>query len=39
MERLTKLQAKVGEAVGPKEAKLYQCEINSLLSQGKQRSF
>jgi uncharacterized membrane protein len=39
MERLTKLQAKVGEAVGPKEAKLYQCEVNSLLSQGKQRSF
>ncbi|MCA0173497.1 hypothetical protein [Bacillus sp. RAR_GA_16] len=39
MERLTKLQSKVGEAVGPKEAKLYQCEINSLLIQGKQRSF
>ncbi|MGG1685609.1 hypothetical protein [Pseudalkalibacillus sp. NRS-1564] len=39
IERLTILQAKVGEAIGPKEAKVYQCEINSLLSLGKQRSF
>ncbi len=39
MKRLSALQSSLSEANGPKEAKYYQCEINTLLNQGKQRSF
>ena len=39
LKRLAALQSSLGEAIGPKEAKYYQCEINTLLNQGKQRSF
>ncbi|MGA9288389.1 MAG: hypothetical protein WBV93_08530 [Anaerobacillus sp.] len=39
MKRLFTLQSSLSEAIGPKEAKYYKCEINTLLNQGKQRSF
>ncbi|WP_347552416.1 hypothetical protein ABFG93_08795 [Pseudalkalibacillus hwajinpoensis] len=38
-KRLADLQSSLGEAIGPKEAKVYQCEINALINRGKQRSY
>lgn len=39
MQRLLTLQSRLGEAISQKEAKVYQFEIKTLISRGKQRAF
>lgn len=38
VDRLTLLQCNLAESIGPREAKVFQSEINALLNNGKQRS-